>query len=104
MGTTNVGQASPERPQPAADPVLEHSRHELRWILLLWLGCFVWVIGYCSLFGYRTEGGEVQIVLGMPSWVLWGVLLPWLVATILSSVFALWGIANDPLVDDADDA
>lgn len=83
--------------EPPHDTLLANCRREMGWSLLLWVVCFIWVIGYCGLFGYQVEGQEMNIVLGMPSWVVWGICLPWLVAVVVSSGFALWGIADDPL-------
>ena len=48
---------------------LNQSRRELWLILLAWLGCALWVIGYCAANGYDLAPEEVSTVLGFPGWV-----------------------------------
>lgn len=54
---------------------------------IIWAVFFVWVVGVSYAMGY----GEAQpsYVAGIPGWVLWGILLPFVLATIVNSVFAL---------------
>ena len=82
---------------PQADPVYESSRRELKWILLLWVLCFVWVIGYCGMFGYQDGEQPLTTVIGMPSWVFWGIFLPWILASVASIWFALAKVEDHPL-------
>lgn len=85
------------------DPIVSHSLWEAKWILVVWLIAFLWTVGYCGLFGYQAQDQQsLETVLGMPAWVFWGVGLPWLVATAISSWFALTCIADVPLSDDID--
>lgn len=93
---------SPSNPDgSAADPVFASGRRELVWILASWVGCFLWVIGYCGLFGYRTADQPLVTVLGMPSWVFWGIVLPWILTSMTSIWFALRKIEDHPF-EDAD--
>jgi hypothetical protein len=85
--------------ESSSDPVYRSSLRELRWILILWGINFAWVIGYCSLFGYQSEGEALTTVLGMPSWVFWGIFTPWIVATLVITWFALTQIEDHPLED-----
>ncbi|MCC9598941.1 YhdT family protein [Stieleria sp. JC731] len=84
--------------------LLRNSLREAKWILLIWCGCFLWVIGYCCLNGYQTTAQPLQLTFGFPSWVFWGVLMPWLLATTISVWFALLKIQNDSLEIDSADA
>lgn len=83
---------------------------ESRWMLAFWLICFAWVIGYSLSFGFGhdrsgvDDGQEIAIVGGVPSWVFWGVGMPWLVATVFSSWFALSHMQDDSLDGDTLDA
>mgnify|MGYP002819878862 CR=1 FL=1 len=74
---------------------LRQSRRELRFILLTWLGCGVWVIGYCYLKGYHLKPEEVSTVFGFPGWVFWGVALPWLVANAVTFWFCQRVLKNE---------
>ncbi len=47
----------------------------------------IWTVGYCGMFAYRTS--EVTFLWGIPQWVIFGIALPWLSATVYSLWFAL---------------
>jgi hypothetical protein len=65
--------------------------------LCLWAGCLVWTIGYSSAFGYGADAAAAPLVLGLPSWVFWGIALPWGLAAVVSIVLAVFFIADDDL-------
>ena len=83
------------------DPVVTHSLRESKTILMIWLIGFLWVVGYCYFFGYPEPGESITIIMGMPSWVFWGVALPWVLATAANAWIALFGIAEDNLEDSS---
>ena len=74
---------------------LRQGRRELWLILLAWLGCALWVIGYCSTNGYDLAPEEVSTVLGFPDWVFWGVVTPWMIANAFTFWFCLRFLKND---------
>ncbi len=90
--------------------LLENCLAENRWMLALWLTSFLWVIGYSLSFGFGhdgpadQDGQEIAIVGGVPSWVFWGVAVPWFVATTFSAWFALSRMQDDSLDGDTNDA
>ena len=53
-------------PIQAEEIILRQSRRELWFILLTWLGCCIWVIGYCYFNGYHLKPEEISTVLGFP--------------------------------------
>ncbi len=79
------------------DPVFLNCRRETIVILVAWAVFFLWVTGYCGFAGYNEPGKPVELVLGMPSWVFWGVFVPWFGASAFTVWFALGFIADDPL-------
>lgn len=79
------------------DPVFLHARREALVILLAWLSCLVWSVTYCVLFGYGTAAGQIDTVLGIPSWVVWGIVAPWLVANVFAVWFCFFFTADDDL-------
>lgn len=87
--------------ESSPDPVYRSALRESRWILVLWLINMLWVVGYCSLFGYHSADEPLTTVLGMPSWVFGGIFMPWIVATTVISWFALTQIEDHPLHDPA---
>jgi hypothetical protein len=93
-------------PQPhGTDPVLKHARREAWVIAASWLASTLYCCLYCYLFGYRREGrdlgaADIQPVLGMPSWVFWGIMVPWAVCGVFIFVFAGFFMADDDLGAD----
>ncbi len=79
------------------DPSYLNSLREL--YVMGWLGVIsmVWSIGYCALFAYRPADANepVRIIAGIPSWVLWGIALPWGVCSVVTIWFALFYIKED---------
>ncbi|MGK0185114.1 MAG: hypothetical protein ACI9R3_000889 [Verrucomicrobiales bacterium] len=68
------------------------------WIIFgVWAIFCVWVIGACSRYGFMEPESEVQLVIGMPAWVFWGVAVPWCGATLFSIVFALFFMSDHEL-------
>jgi hypothetical protein len=69
-------------------------------VLLLFFGCFAWTIGTSYWLGYRTmamdEARNVPLVWGMPVWVFWGVLLPWIVVDLLAVWFCFGYMQDEP--------
>ena len=82
-------------PNQAEENSLRQSRRELWFILLTWLGCCVWVIAYCAVNGYHLNPEEVSTVFGFPSWVFWGVALPWMFANVVTFWFFLRFLKNE---------
>ena len=62
-----------------------------------WFLVACWVIGYCWLFGYAGEDQTQSTTLGFPSWVVWGVVAPWLVSAALTCWFAFGKMSDDDL-------
>ncbi|MCD0461827.1 DUF997 family protein [Roseiconus lacunae] len=77
--------------------LLRNSLRESKWILILWLLAFAWVVGYCGWFGYHDPDQPLKLVFGIPSWVFWGVFLPWAISAAISVVFALTAMQDDSL-------
>ena len=84
---------------PPDDPVYLNSLREFFLILGMWAFFLVWVVSYCYFYGYRPVGSpdELPMTLGMPSWVVWGIAVPWLVANLLTIAMCIWGIKDDDL-------
>jgi len=74
------------------------SRREALQILAIGAFFMTWTIGYSYQHGYGDEA-NIDLIFGVPSWVFWGVGVPWGAATIVSIVFAFWLIEEDPRED-----
>lgn len=81
------------------DPVFQHSRREALVILVLWGISFAWTVPYCYVNGYQAPGvpEDLGMTLGIPSWVFWGVAVPWIVCGAISILLCLFFIRNDDL-------
>lgn len=87
------------------DPVVVHTRREALWILAAFVVCLIWSVSWCYLAGYRApDDGPLVTVLGMPSWVFWGVLVPWLAANAFTIWFCMFFMADDPLGESQEEA
>ena len=63
------------------------SRREARVAFVLWLVAMSYSVMYCSLHGYYGTAEELTFVLGFPSWVFWGVLVP---LDVVHGAFTWW--------------
>ncbi len=52
-----------------------------------------WTIGYCGIFAYGSD--EIQLLWGVPRWVIFGIALPWIAATVYSLWFSLVYMRED---------
>ena len=87
------------------DPVLKNARREAIVIGIVWFAAMAYCCGYCYLFGYirpdRPLGQEdVRPILGMPSWVFWGIMVPWAVSAVFTFWFAGFRMADDDMGKD----
>ena len=93
----------PDSTETSFDPTFLHARREAWLILCAWAVCLIWTVGYCAFAAYDVPPEQIQIILGMPSWVFWGVLVPWVAATLFSVWFSLAYIADDDLGESDDE-
>lgn len=86
------------------DPVFLHSRSEALIIFLIWLATFAWTVPYCYFngFGKIADSSELQLVLGFPSWVFWGIGMPWLIADLLTIWLCFFRMTDDDLEPTAE--
>lgn len=85
---------------PTEDPLLTSARREMRISLGMWAAAMIWTLGVCLTWGYDRRPDTLTFVLGFPDWVFWGIIVPWLTATVVSSVFALVVMQDAPLEPD----
>ena len=98
--------------QTSARRTLRNARRESLLVAGIVLVALIWTVGYCSLRGYQhpadswlvTSGlavnrtsEDLTTILGIPDWVFVGVVLPWIVCTIITIALSLRGLADDDL-------
>lgn len=80
------------------DSFFLNSRREAIIIFLSWVVAFAWAVPYCYINGYGVENpAEIPTTLGVPSWLLWGIAMPWLVADIFTTWFCFWYMKDGDL-------
>jgi hypothetical protein len=122
---------NPEALDPSQDdPVYLNCRREAIFILALWACCFVYTVGFCYLTGYASHEPTPQstgpalgamvgslhdfdrtpeslrspLGLGIPDWVFYGVVMPWLTCIVLTFLFCLFVFKEDDLGPELEDA
>ncbi|HET6879060.1 MAG TPA: DUF997 family protein [Pirellulales bacterium] len=69
------------------DPIVRSSRREAVAAFAVWLTAMSYTVGYCYFYGYR-DPAAIRLIGGVPDWVLYGVVAPWTVCTIVAGAFA----------------
>jgi hypothetical protein len=95
-------------PQPPARPgkeqqLLRHARREGLLIMAVWALALAWSVGVGYVLGYRRAADEIGLVLGMPDWVFWSVVLPWGLVLLFSVWFCFFFMADDDLGRDPEE-
>lgn len=93
--------------RPPEDPLVRDCRREAAVVAVLALAAMTYSVGYCALRGYGRAGEPIAFVLGVPSWVFWGIVAPWGVCVLIAAWFSGWFLRDDPLGEvreDRDDA
>lgn len=89
------------------DPVFVNSLRETVVIILLFLVFMFWTVCVSFWMGHEStyltaDAKDLSLVWGMPSWVFYGVMLPWLVVNLIGIWFCFVFMKNDDL--EADDS
>ena len=80
--------------------VLRSSRREALFVAVMWVLFCAITVGVSALLGYRKDAVP-QLILGMPAWVFWGVITPWMVCTLITVWYAFFGIRDEDLGEEA---
>ena len=88
---------------PGEDPLVRSARREALVVTVITVVAMVYTIAYCSVFAYGRDVTEIEVILGFPDWVFWGVLVPWTICSGISIAFAFVFMRDDPLGEAAED-
>lgn len=91
---------------PPADKeqqLLRHARREGAVILAAWAIALVWTVAVGYLLGYRRDSAAIMLILGIPDWIFWSVVVPWVVCFLFSIWFCFAYMADDDLGQDPDE-
>lgn len=115
LGNVDSGHIDSDNLAYELDPTFVHARREA-WIILAIFTLFaIYGLTVCYWLGYQNPPLESvglpsqsppqspeslpAMMLGMPRWVVIGVLLPWLVANVVTGWFCFFVMRNDSLED-----
>ena len=71
------------------DASFRQSRKEFLTMVVAWGVFALWSATYVGLNGSQEEGESLRLVLGMPHWVVFGILVPWVFGLGFTIWFAL---------------
>ncbi len=58
----------------------------------------IYILLSCAIsyvLGYNKPAGEITVIWGMPSWVLFGVVIPWVLMVLLTIVYGFFVMEGD---------
>ncbi len=85
------------------DPVFLNSRREAIVIFCLWAVGLIWAVPFCYLTGYVTgevNGDNLNTIFGIPTWLFWGIFIPWIVADVFTTWFCFCYMKDDDLGEE----
>ena len=94
---------TPTPPTGKEQQLLRHARREGLLIMAVWTLCLIWSVASGYFLGYRRPAAEMTLILGIPDWVFWSVVLPWGLCFLFSIWFCFAYMADDDLGHDPDE-
>jgi hypothetical protein len=85
------------KPKAKEQKLLRNARREGLLIMAVWAACLLWNTAVGYWLGYRRDPGEISLILGIPDWICWSVILPWLLCLAFSVWFCFVYMADDDL-------
>ena len=102
MTTENI---EAQQQEEEFDPVFLHSRREAIVIFCFWLTALLWAVPFCYLNGYadNVNPENFSTTWGIPTWLFWGILVPWIAADIATAWFCFFFMKDDELGEASGD-
>jgi hypothetical protein len=77
---------------------------EARFVAVLIVVMFCWIVTVVVSQGYLADQAvPPKLIVGIPSWVVWGLILPWLFSIAATWFFAIFVLQDDDYVDLPDE-
>jgi uncharacterized protein DUF997 len=83
-----------------SNAVFRSSLREAWFVWVVWIIACVYTVGFAWRFAYRSDA-DPGLIAGIPEWVVWGVIAPWIACTLVTCWFAFRGIKDEDLGEDA---
>ncbi|MCA9133661.1 MAG: hypothetical protein KDA45_10920 [Planctomycetales bacterium] len=87
------------------DPIFLSSRREAVVVLAIFALFTVYVLGVSFMLGAQPAnpaGQGTPTMWGMPSWVVWGIVVPWVAANVVTAWFCFWYMKVEDLGSEGD--
>lgn len=68
-------------------------------MLVTWVVFLVWTLTYNGTHAFDMEKSGIDPIWGMPRWVFFGILIPWIVGVVLTFWFATYFMKDTNLID-----
>lgn len=78
-------------------PLLKSARREAIAALIIWLITTTYCVGYCWKYAYGRDPSTLTFIFGFPDWTFWGIVVPWIVCTVISGLFAFCFMKDEDL-------
>ena len=83
------------------DPVVKSGRREAAFALTMWFVAMSVTVATCYRMGYQQDPGEpMTFVLWFPSWIFWGLIVPWIACGVVSTWFAFRFMEDEPIENE----
>jgi hypothetical protein len=92
-----------QKPAGKEQRLLRNARREGLVIMAVWLAALIWSVASGYVLGYHRAPRNIVLILGMPDWVFWSVVLPWALCLLFSLWFCFSFMADDDLGHDPDE-
>ncbi len=90
----------PPRKTGKEQELLRHARREGLLLMGVWALCLIWSTAGAAVAGYGRDPDDIRLILGIPDWVFWSVVLPWSLCLLFSGWFCFRYMADDDLGQD----
>jgi uncharacterized membrane protein YhdT len=92
-------------PGQIEDPVYRNSLKDARFGMTFWVIATTFVCVTAYFTGYQRESrtltaDDIRPILGIPSWFIWSVMIPWVVCSVVCVVYAGLIMTDDDLGTD----
>lgn len=91
---------------PQSNPTLLRSRREALIIMAAYVVAMTWTGVVCYFWGYGRDPATISFPLGLgiPDWVFWGIIVPWMASNVFTAWFTLGYMVDEQLAaEDEDD-
>jgi hypothetical protein len=92
-----------DEPAGREQQLLRNARREGLLIMTVWAATLIWSVVSAYVLGYYRRPEQVGLILGIPDWVFWSVVLPWGICLTFSVWFCFAYMADDDLGQDPDE-